>query len=132
MTNKEKFLQFAQPYFDAELIREIASTDNLMICNLCDRFYVAYIYELMNNSTKFTHGVIINKDFIKEILEDDNNIILGFPRLSKSEQQKLLIELSPEKYQVMLQLKEKTNREGPSKFIDYQLEQELMAKNKSR
>ena len=132
MTKKEIFLEKIRPYVEAGFLREVASSDKLSVYNFCDRCYLASHYDFVGKHNDVPIGVIIDKSFIKSVISDDKNLVHMLQSMSNESRGKITVEFSPRTKSALMDTLNLSKKEGPSQFIDYQLEEELLKKNKSR
>lgn len=126
---KEKFYEKTKLYFEEGLFKEIYSSDEISICNVCNTEYLVFIYDLFNDGLEI--GICIKQDIIPKIIEDNYLINKIYLSSSAEEKSKCTIDIK-QNYQLMKNLKQQTDVLGPSKNINLALEQELMSKNKNR
>ena len=132
MLNDEKFYISMKKFFDAGVLKEIYSSNDLSICNISNCCYAAFDYD-MCSQTKVPFGIVLEPKYLNSIMEDNNRFYNWLNTISKEEQQKLMIHCDERNFNIMLQEKQKTDKNGSIISLEY--EQELIEKyekNKSR
>lgn len=132
MKEKKMFYDEIKKYLDSGLMREIYSSNDLSICNIADTFYTVFVYSAATNTKDSLSGIRINKRFIKEIIESNENFFRDYLSLSKEQKESVLVRFDQSTLKPLISLKNKSIENGPSLNIDLELEEQIMAKNKSR
>lgn len=127
MNNKEKFYNLSKDFFDAGIIREIYNSDNISICNICNATYVVFDYNLLKN-LDYPIGFLFNQNGIKDVINNYEGYLALIASFDKADYKRSSIELSPDKFEKYLNLKNKMDIEGPGKDINYDFEEEIMKK----
>jgi ABC-type uncharacterized transport system substrate-binding protein len=72
-TNRLRFYQEVQKFFDIGLLKEIYKSDMVSICNLTNSFYLVFHFAFDSDGTFF--GVITESTTAKNIVQDNNEAI---------------------------------------------------------
>lgn len=130
-TSKEEFYEDTKRFYDAGLLRDVYVDDIKCICNASNNHYICFPYfksEKSNSQIGFMFQaehlktLISDKFFIyKLIYEKDQDFINKWSCLTND---KL--------FNALLERKKQTDVEGPSKFVDLALEEEIMKKEKAK
>jgi len=126
---KEVFFQDAKPFIEAELIKSIYATEELCICNLANQCYAAFVYD---KSIEGQAGFLITPTQVREIINDNNFFNMMVTRLNDKELSKRIVLLNQETFKLFSEVKKENDIKGPSQDINFEMEEEIMAKNKSR
>lgn len=130
MDKKQQFYQDALPFFESGILKNIYENDELTICNLANKGYCAFNYIKTKDGQA---GIIINPVNVKEIVSDPsfyNRLIAELDRRDMLDER--IFALNKKTFEIMTNMKKQTDIAGPSPDIDLQMEEELMAKYKSR
>lgn len=131
LTSKEEFYRDTQRFFDAGLLKEVYSDDIKCICNACNSHYICFPY-LKVDDLNSQMGLVCTEKAIKPMLSDANLIV----KLLTNNDQKFIdtwcCYANDQLFNELLEIKKKTDIEGPSKFVDLELEDEIMQKGKTR
>ena len=125
MLNDKKFYISMKKFFDAGLIKEIYVSKDLSICNISNCCYAIFDYD-MCSETKVPFGIATEPKYLESIIEDNDRFYNWLNSMSKDDQKKLMIHCDERIFNIMLQEKQKTDRDGPIVSLEY--EQELIEK----
>ena len=119
----------ANKFIKAGFMTVVYESDKLCVCNIANTVYAIFNYD----ETEYGHwGLMVNPQCIIPIATDNDlfyDLVLQHDEATKYQRSFFLNDRT---FKVMKDLKEKTDRNGPTKDIDFQMEQELNARNKSR
>ena len=132
MEKKELYYNLTKKYFDVGLMREVYISDRVSVCNLSNSFYVVVPFDLIQNNIPPV-GAVTDKDGLKEIIKDDTYAYGLIDHYFKTKQDKYLIPINDDMFKIFMPIKQKRDAMGTvSDCIDLQLEEEIMARNKSK
>lgn len=128
MDERTKFLNQNQKFFENGLINEIYGNENISVLNIGNSLYVASQYAHDKN---FVYSAcIVDVEQIKKIIENNDILSIWIHNMSNEELKKIVVEFNDRSYDIMKNIKAKTDIEGPSQFIDLEFEESLKQKNK--
>ena len=126
---REKFYQDSKMFFETGVLTEIYSNDDFCICNISNQCYGVFPYvEVSDIQT----GVLMVPEHIKQIVYDNNMFNYIINNMDRNILEKRTIVLNKQMLESMINMKNKNDLQGPTTDIDFEMEQELMSKNKSR
>ena len=128
--NREKFYNDISKFIDEGIVKEIFSNEELCILNFSDFYYVVCPYIFTDENHSF--GLITNAENAKEIAEDNIKLFYTLRTFDKDYFQKGTLELSEENYNNIKKFVSINQNNRPSKFINYDIEQEIMNMNKGK
>lgn len=126
---KQKFDNELRKYEDAGYITKIYSSDKLCVCNIANSVYAVFNYTETNLGQ---WGFMVVPENVRAIVEDNDLFSELVSKTNKNILNKMSIFLNDIVFLNMKKLKEQTDLNGPSKDIDFEMEEEIMAKNKSK
>lgn len=128
MSEREKFLIKNGKFFETGVINEIYGNENVSIINVANSLYVASQYA---HDKDFVYSAcIVDVEQIKKIIDDNKILPIWINNMTNDELKKIIVEFNENSYNVMKNIKLKTDINGPSQFVDLEFEQSL--KQKSR
>ena len=130
---REKFLERYQKLFDEGLIEEIFHNKSISILNCADTYYMVTNYLRTPNEY---YGLVINAESAEIISEAEENYYYYIKRMGKDLYRRQFLEFGDrpghKTYDLLVEFKKNTQLNGPSKYIDKELDERLKAKMKSR
>lgn len=127
--NKEIFYKDSMAFFEAGLLKEIYSSDELCICNIANQCYGVFPYVKTPSGQSC---LLIIPKHVKEIIENPSFLTMLVNSLDHKTLVSRSIALNNKTFKLMEEMKKRNDINGPTKDIDFEMEEELMAKNKSR
>jgi len=128
----KQFEELSSSFFRDGLLKSVYSDENVNVCNLANTTYVLFSYDMMCKGKENFVGILFNGKYLQQVIENPVIILNNFINSNDKDRLEVMVPLNNSSYQIMKQMKVNTDIHGPSKEINLQLEQELMAKNKSR
>ena len=116
---KEKIRRELQPYVDEGLLREIGSTEHLIVFNVSDKYYVIAC-GVKDKKYGYQVGIAAYPKVVKRILKNE----AYFARYVRFIRSQSTMYLGPNNLETMRRWKRETDEQGP-KDIDVLFEQEL-------
>jgi len=131
MGNREDFLRELSEFFDSGAIREIYANDNISLLNISNSIYVGTNYYKDKNDNTYL-GLILGVDQMREAIKNNNYIFKVMANASKKVLKQVLVEFNDRALEIVKRYKDKTDKEGPSEYIDFDFEAELerLARNR--
>lgn len=126
---REKFLERYQKLFDEGLIEEIFHNKSISILNCADTYYIVTNYLRTPNNEYY--GLVVHSEAAELISEAEENYYYFIKRMGKDlyRRQVLVFGDSPghKTYDLLIKFKKDTQINGPSKYIDKELDARLKA-----
>ncbi|MBQ7582049.1 MAG: hypothetical protein IJU25_04445 [Lachnospiraceae bacterium] len=116
---KEEIRRELQPYVDEGLLREIGSTELLIVYNVSDKYYVI-APGVKDKKYGYQVGILAYPKVVKRILKNEEY----FARYVRFIRSQSTMYLGPNNLEAMRRWKRETDEQGP-KYIDVPFEQEL-------
>lgn len=128
MNNKEQYYEIVDYLKSEGLATEVCVCDDVIsILNLADMCYMVNFLSEKKQRTEFVSGFLANSEIIRHVskgLKYYKALVLKYRhRLN-------VMDITPENIDKLRKIKLETMENGPSEFIDYQMEEELVKKNK--
>lgn len=124
MGNRDDFLRELSEFFDSGAIREIYANDNISLLNIANKCYIGTnYYKDKSNNTYF--GLVLGVDQMRKAIENNNYILQVMANAPKKVLKQVLVEFNDKSLEIMKRYKDKTDKEGPSEYIDFDFEAEL-------
>ena len=124
-TNRLRFYQEIQKFFDRGLLKEIYKSDMVSICNLANSFYLVFHFAFDADGTFF--GVITESTTAKNIVQDNNAAIELLEYYIQSDQKRYVVPLNDSLIKYFLPIKAQREKEGSiSENIDLEFESEMI------
>ena len=126
---REEFLKDIEKYREAGVLKEIFNTDDFSICNISNQCYAIFSYY---KSELGQCGILMSPDRIREIISSPELFAIIVSKMDKEHIRKMTLILNEKNFNVMLDMKKKTDTNGPSPDIDVELEAELLGREKNK
>lgn len=128
MELKNKFYILMEEYFKENIVKEIYSNDDFSIMNFGNLFYIGCPFFSAEDNKIF--GLMMKSDSVKRVIADNNVFFETIKSFDANTLDKVTVDLSLEN---LNNLKEYLKKQQiPSKYIDYDFEQEIMNMNKGK
>ncbi len=133
MNNKrEVFLNNIKQFIENGLVTEVFHNDIISIFNCANTIYVVTAYDISESYNKY-YGLILDKDLMDYLSESNDNYASFLRGISKDLFIKQYLLFSDHTFKRFKEMKENTDVNGPSQYIDFNYEErwkEKMNQNK--
>ncbi len=122
---REEFLRKNAQFFESGLLQELYHNDYASVLNVADSGYVATDYSMDNNGN--TVVVMVDKGNVRYIAYDNKGYYDILRQFFKSGIAKRKIFVLDEKaFSLFSEIQKKTSKDGPTEFIDKEMDAELL------
>ena len=125
MIRTNEFWQDNRSFFDEGVLRIVYSSENFCVCNMCDSAYVTFdLVRIAPNEIRYGLRTTVNQ--FKSMVDDPDYYLRWLEHLyDNGTWQKRLVALDRPTLAWMRSMKEYTDAEGPSAYVDLKLEEKL-------
>lgn len=132
VNNKEKYYEVINALAEEGLLREVYFDENISILNIADKVYMVNVIEgkkkLRKKGEQYVTGYMADCDMIDYV----SNGFGYYYKMLKAQGEKVqFMKLDPQTIQKIRRFKAETLKKGPSKNINYEIEEKLMDKMKN-
>lgn len=132
VNNKEKYYEVINGLAEEGLLREVYFDDNISILNIADKVYMVNAIEEKKKHRKKGEQYVTGYMADYEMIDYVSNGFEYYYKMLKAQGGKVqLIKLDPQTIQKIKKFKAETLKKGPSKNINYEIEEKLMDKMKN-
>ena len=124
---RESFIENMSRFFESGAIQELYYNDYISILNYADMVYVVTNYAKVNENYM---GFIFDKAALRYLASNGKGFYWYIRQISKSILKDQCIVFDDGTYAKAVAIHNKTLRDGPSEFIDKNLDAELLEKKK--
>lgn len=129
MNKKELYYELTKKHFDAGVLKEVYSSENVSVTNLANSYYLAVPFATIENNIPV--GVITDVNGLKKIINDDNHVYVLGDYYTRTKQDKYIVAINDDLIRVFLPIKQKRElTNSVSECVDLEFEESL--KQKSR
>ena len=128
MNNEELYYEAISPLINSGLAREVFVSENISILNLADAWYLVSLKNPNEKRKKYVVGFLANYKALEVISEDERNYNMVVERLGEDMN---AVIVNSKLVNKVMQAQEITMRDGPSNFINHELEEEIALRNKN-
>ena len=129
---KIEFEEMIRPFEEAGLLFVVYNDNYFSVCNLANTTYVLFSYDMLCEGKDNFVGILFNGKYLDKVIIHPELLLQDYVNSSEKERINMMVPLNKASFEIMKEMKNKTDVSGPTKEINLELEQELMAKNKSR
>ena len=126
---KNNFTEMMDKFNSHGLMKKVYETENAMVCNVFDQFYVAFSASVMQkyeNGDRFP-GFIMGSEGLKQVVQDDSFATTYYGMLSPKDQERILMFVDEKLFQSLLSRKDKLSQKPPHPNMDLAFEQQVIA-----
>lgn len=127
MNNKEQYYEMIASLIEDGLIREIYHDDDMSILNLAEKIYMVNLIDINGKIRKCVGGIVIPQSAAEYVAGNLKNYNKYITRYQKN---LLTVVFSEDFIKLIKSYKNETLKNGPSEFIDYEMEERLAKKMK--
>ncbi len=124
MSNRENFFKQVAAFFDSGVIREIYGNERISLINVANSLYVGTNYYRGKGNGNYL-GLILGVDQLRNTITNNNYISEFISHASKKTLKQVIIEFNDSTLATMKSIKERTDNEGPTEYIDFEFEKEI-------
>ena len=125
------FAEQLQKFYENGLFKEVYRTENAIICNVFNQYYLAFSLDLVAHYTEnFPCFMMVNSSGLLETMRNDHFVNEYYGYLTQEQKAKVLTFLNDELFEQLSASKEEMMQLPPQKKIDLEFEQEVMKKGK--
>lgn len=119
------FWQENRPFFDAGVLRIVYAGENFCVCNMCNSAYVTFdLVKIPAGETRYGLRTTVNQ--FKSMVDDGDYYLRWLEHLYQNDSwRKRLVALDHPTLAWMVGMKQFTDVEGPSDYVDLKLEDKL-------
>lgn len=128
---KNYFYTQMKGLLEENLLREVYAGERLSIMNIANTCYVIFDFAMCYQS-EHLFGIIMGARWVKRIAKKEMRFYRWAVAISTEEVKKYMLVISEKNIEVMRNLKAKSDKDGPGKDVDLQMEKDIMAKKLGR
>ena len=133
MGNSE-FNKLMERFYGAGLMKKVYETDNALVCNVFNQFYIAFSSEIlkMYEDRNVFPGFVMNSEGLKQIVQDDSYATTYYGYLPPEQQSRALRFADEKMYETLLSKKDILSKKAPGPNVDLTYEQQLIAEQERK
>ena len=129
---KQQFKELIAPFLESDLLKEIYKDEYVSICNIANTSYALFSYDMMCNGKDDFVGILFNGQYLEKVADNPQLLLKDFVNSDEKKKLNMMVPLNEKSFEIMKNMKKKTDISGPTNEINLELEEQLLAKNKSR
>ena len=118
--NKNEFNLKTRKYFEEGLMKKIYETEEFVLCNVANQVYLLFPHRYLD------YGIVINKNNLGNCINNYREIIVALTKTDEKVFNANTVIINEKFYKFAKEMKAKNDIEGPSPYVDLELEQKVM------
>lgn len=124
MNKREEFLKDNKKFFDSGYVKEVYVNEYLSIMNICNSLYAVSEYSKSSYGNMY-YAFMVTPNQVRKIITDNSYFFEWVLSLDKEMFKKITMAFDEKNFRLMKEIEEETRLNGPSEFVDLQMEEEL-------
>lgn len=131
---KSNFTALMDRFYDSGLMKKVYETDNALVCNVFDQFYMAFSSDIVKRYEEkgMFPGFIMNTEGLRQIVADDSFATTYYGLLPPEKQETALRFVDENLYSSLLRKKDALSQRPPQPNMDLEFEQQVIAMQNSK
>ncbi len=119
-TKNDNLIELLNRFFEAGVLKLVYKSDNAIVCNVFNQYYVAFSVPICRKYTEQFPGFVINSKGLRTVLEDDEYINYHFSALSEETQKASLAYVDEVLLQHMIKNKSEFEKRPPKIDLEFE------------
>ena len=126
MEEHKVFIDYLQKFYDRGFLKEVYASDNVIVCNAYNQFYMVFVLKLLEKYEKDFPCFIMNSVGLKEIVRDESFAFTYYGALSDEDQDHALKFLTESVFESWIRRDSELKQRPTAEHMDLAFEEELL------